>query len=417
VASFGSTGGTLFTFDGFNTKGNGIRFHNLRITYATSPSLPAMGPAVYLKSCENISFDQVYFSNCPGVLFDDNMSLQCGLTDCTIDYATGVNGQAMVTFSGSQDYVHNCVIRQAPGLTGPMDCTGIVITSASEAYVSNTHISDFGIGIDIQGGGGNPLHARFTNVDCEAWSYGARIRSGVAEQIVYQVFFSDCTFKMENGSEDLEATGIYIDTNGANNSYVSDIFISNCMCYEWNGPGLQINAGQNIVITGGRFGSNALLTSTSAGISITGTAANVTINGADCTPTVPGLSSQPYAIAISAAVAGLYLRGCNLTGYGTSGPLNLNSPGTEIEMTDCAGYNDLGTVLQTTPRTGAFSNTGAWTNAPNGWFGPVAFYVISNGDVSFGTNNTFLTQGEFTLSAGQTASIGGTIVHFLAIGK
>ncbi len=420
VANFGSTGGTLFSFDGFNTEGNGIRFHNLRITYATSPSLPAMGPAVYVKSCENISFDQVYFSNCPGVLFDDNMSLQCGLTDCTIDYATGTNNQIMVVFSGSEDYIHNCVIRQKPKsqMGAPLGCTGVQIQSATEPYITNTHISDFDTGISIVGGGKYPLWAHFANIACQSNANSVLIEPTSSAGQIYDVMFDNCI--LSQSADSTETTpGVKIDTNGGPNSNVADIQFNNCIIRDWGGAGIQINAGQDIIIDGCRVGSCAVRTAAdTGGITITGAAANVVVNACDCSGTVPGgLGQQPYGISVIAAVAGAYIRGCILTGNKDGAVFTNPFSGTQIEITDCSGYNDQGTVLQTTSPTGTFKNTSGWTNAPNGWFGPIAFYVTSSGHVTIDGTDTNLSSGGFTLSSGESASIAGIISHFLAVGK
>ena len=123
---------------------------------------------------------------------------------------------------------------------------------------------------------------------------------------------------MQSGDSDA-AVGVYIDTNDGGNGNVANIFLNNCMSYGWTGPGVQINAGSSIVITGGRYSSNATMMSTSGGIAITGTAANVTIVGADCTSKLPQaeFGSQPYALSITAAVEGLYVRGCNFGPYGS----------------------------------------------------------------------------------------------------
>ncbi|MGA8474900.1 MAG: hypothetical protein WB681_07500 [Candidatus Cybelea sp.] len=417
----------LFSFTGL-ASGRGVRFRDLRISY-TAASLIGQPAAIRVSDCEAITCERVYFYDCPQALNLENEANQCGLRDCIIDYGNGTSplgGRVMVSISGTEDFIDHCIIKQVPqghSPPGPAGCTGIVIASPGVAFITNTHISDFTIGIEVQGGGPYPLRSYVSNVVCESWTYGVKIVPTSDAGRISQMFFRDCVFAREDDSTDTTSTGVYIDTDGGANAHVSDIFFDNCMCYQWNGPGIQINAGQNIVITGGRYGSNATSMPTSGGIAITGTPTNVTITGADFSPTVPNpaggtYGTQPYAFSITAAVEGLYVRGCNLTGYGIPPvPIYAYTTALDVEVTDCAGYNDLGMVLQTTPRTGAFSNTSAWTNAPNGWFGPVAFYVMGTGYVSFGTNSTLLTQGEFTLSPGQTASVGGTIAHFLAIGK
>jgi hypothetical protein len=128
---------------------------------------------------------------------------------------------------------------------------------------------------------------------------------------------------------------------GGLNNTLSNVFFNNCLCYAFTSAGIQIAGGENIVITGGRYSSNATDAPTSGGIAITGAAANVTINGVDLTPHIPasGYGPQPYAISITAAVAGLYVRGCNMTLYTTAIPVYASGAGAEIQITDCAGYS------------------------------------------------------------------------------
>jgi hypothetical protein len=220
---------------------------------------------------------------------------------------------------------------------------------------------------------------------------------------IYQVYFSDCSFGAASGSADTSSAGVIIDTAGEDNSYVSDIFLNNCMCYGWNAAGVTVNRGQNVVITGGRYGSNKHM-STGAGISITGTAANVTVSGADLTPVVAGgFPTQPFALAITAAVAGLYVRGCNMTGYSPS-PISASGAGTAIEITDCGGYNDQG--VHVSPGAGLTSGS-SFNGATFGYYGPIVFYTWAGtspiSQVAIQGNNTHLTSGTFLVAAGSAA--------------
>jgi hypothetical protein len=404
-------------------------------------SAPAtLAAAIRLQSCQNVSCERVYFSNCPEALFIDNGSLQCGLFNCTIDYgnfgATMNVTPTMVTLSGSENYIDHCVIRQVsqdPHHGGPAGCIAVVAaTGGGGIYITNSHLSHFTTGIRVQGGGNeNIMHLNCSNLVCECWTNALIIKPLSSSGMIFQVRCDDCAFSRATESTDTSSIGVIIDTAGGGNGNVSDIFLNNCICFAWNGPGVQINSGQNIVITGGRYGSNATSASNSGGIDITGLgaqpAANVTISGADLTVRLPNpaFGSQPFAMSITAAVAGLYVRGCNLTGYVTNGPLHLSSPGTQIEITDCAGYNDLATVLTpsgATPPSGQFQNYSSWTNAPSGWFGPIAFYVWGSGVTSVHIDNVpmALSTGGFTLSPGEHASIDVgplTTPSFMAVGK
>jgi hypothetical protein len=406
--------GSLFTFTNFSTTGNGIRFRNLRISYSPTLMNPT-GPAVSLSICQNVSFDQVFFDGCPGALLDDNLSGQCGMTDCTIQYNVNNNGQTMVTINGAQDYVHNCVIRQQTlKMGGPTGCTAILIGPASEPYVTNTHISDFDMGIKIVGGS-NLVRARISNVECDS-NVTSVVIVPAANSTVQQVFFDNCIFKLSGDSTSV-SPGVSINANG-NNAFVTDIHFNHCMFHAWLGAGILIEGGQDIVIDGCRVGSCALALSLQhgGGISITGTAANVMINASDCSGTVIGDSGQqPYAISVTAAVEGLYVRGCILTGNATA-PLFVSASGAQIEITDCAGYNDeRPTLTTTTPGNGVL-----FTAATYGYYGRSAFYVSGgvSTSVKIDNNATNLSSGGFTLDPGEIAAITYTSApSFVMVGK
>lgn len=171
---------------------------------------------------------------------------------------------------------------------------------------------------------------------------------------------------------------------------------------------MQVNAGQNIVITGGKYSANAFQPPvTTGGITLAG-GTNVTITGADLTPKIvnPAFPTQKYAIAITAAVSGLYVRGCSMTGYGTPNvPLYLHSPGTNIQITDCAGYNDQGTIVSSTaPPTGAQFN-GTYSTFATPYFGPVTFYAKNSSGatishIKLNSNDTNLLTGTFSVAPG-----------------
>jgi hypothetical protein len=437
----------LFSFSTL-TSGNGVRLRDLHISYTATVTGSTVAAAVRVSDCQSVTCERVLFANCPRALHLDNQADQCGLFDCRISYGYGMTvstDQIMVYISGTEDFIDHCIIEQpsqAPStepIPGPTGCTGIFVTAAASVLsVTNTHISDFTTGINIQGlANENPVNAFFSNVVCECWTNAVIIKPFNSTDQVYQVFFNDCIFARESHSTDTTSVGVLIDTNGGVSTNVSEIFFSNCLCYLWDAAGVQINAGQNIVITGGRIGSNGFSAETGGGgISITGTTpgvvpANVSVIGVDLTSKLPSpaFQKQPYALSITAAVAGLFVRGCNVSGYtSATETIYTNGAGTTIEITDCAGYNDQGTILQSSvpPPAGQLTNQSSWTNALSGWFGPVTFYIVggTNNIVSIGNattrEGTGFTSGTFRLAPGQQAGIAGnhsSITSFLAMGE
>jgi hypothetical protein len=300
-------------------------------------------------------------------------------------------------------------------------------------FVTNAQMSEFDTGIHIQGGGPNLHKCFFSNVHCESAVHAVYIFPETSTGTIYQVFFDNCLFFQTHESTSATA-GVYIDTNGGPSTNVSDIFFSNCMCHDWAGPGIQINSGQDIVVTGGRYGSNARISSmgTSGGIAVTGPAVRVSITGADCSGLIPPYNSQPpgpnlqaYGISVTGGglnVLDMQVTACNLQNN-KNGPLYV-PPGSstlDLRVFNCSGYNDQASPVTTTA---PISNT-PFSGKTHNYFGPVVFYVTgtSVSQITIYAVVTGLTSGSFTLTPltlpGSTqASItyGGVPPRFLMIG-
>jgi hypothetical protein len=89
---------------------------------------------------------------------------------------------------------------------------------------------------------------------------------------------------------------------------------------------------------------------------------------------------------------------------------------TNVQISDCAAYNDQGTVVRTTPP-GLTSFSGATFN----YYGPVEFYTTGGQltQIAIDGRNTNLTAGSFFLMPLETAQLtyGLTPPSFLMIGK
>lgn len=377
--------------------------------------------------------ERVYFLNCPQAFATDSQSNGCGLFDCYIWYNNfsandaGTVVPTMISFNGAEEYIDKCVIaQQKPSDTedpGPTGCIGVIVNAAGAGYyITDTHISDFQTGIQVFQGS-NLTRLFCTNVSCESWTNALVVTqpNPTTKGMIVQVYCSDCLFERSGGSTDETGSGVVIGADGGESSAIGEIFLNNCSCFGWPVAGLLVNAGEDIVVTGGRYGSNAFAEeSTSGGITIAG-GANVTINGADLSPLVlsPDSPTQSYALAVTAAVSGLYVHGCNMEGYGTSGPLYLSSAGTQIEITDCAGYNDRNFAVATTvPGSSTFSG------ATLGYYGPVTFYGTGSSGVTviISGHAAPFANGTFTLAPGQSVTLivgvtGHAWTGFLMIGQ
>jgi Right handed beta helix region len=109
----------------------------------------------------------------------------------------------------------------------------------------------------------------------------------------------------------------------------------------------------------------------------------------------------------------VFIRNCNITGYsgGISSAINSLAVLTNIAVTNCAGYNDLGYFLTNSPPSGTFSG------ASFRYWGPTAFYVVGSGGVTIDSHSTGLNGGGFTLGIGESASISGAPTSFLMVGR
>jgi hypothetical protein len=212
---------------------------------------------------------------------------------------------------------------------------------------------------------------------------------------------------------------------------------------------MNITGGDSIEVLGGFYSCNGTGASppfaySQTGIAITGTSSGVRVTGVACNNTVYDTYTSPPAFATATQKNGVYISGgassvrvlsCDLTGNlsygafitggvtnifvkhcdftGLANPINVVTAGANVQVTDCPGYNDQATVLQNSipPPSNPI------TNASFGYYGPIAFYIKGAGHVTIDGVDTNLTDGGYTLSSGETASIAGTATHFLAVGK
>jgi len=194
---------------------------------------------------------------------------------------------------------------------------------------------------------------------------------------------------------------------------------------------MEINGGQDIVVTGGRYGQNATDSSmtTSGAIAVTGPAVRVSIVGSDCSGVIPSYNSQPsatdpqpYGISVTGAVVGMKVRGCDLTNNHNTIGLYAPTAGTDLQVTDCAGYNDQGTIVSTTAPPSTTQFNGSYSGFSTPYFGPVTFYVRPGTGtithIKLNGHDTNQTSGTFSISPGTwKAEIDySAAVNFLMIG-
>jgi hypothetical protein len=170
---------------------------------------------------------------------------------------------------------------------------------------------------------------------------------------------------------------------GNTNDQLNDITLLDCTVYNMAlspllSPqvGLAIVSGSNIKIIGGTYSNNGPYGG--AGIAITGACGDIQILGANLQPSYPGAANtnaQQYALLVSGSPTGTVLvSGCDMTGYTSSVPVAVTGAPNRLLISDCAGYNDQNTPLNS--GVAPTSNTNA-TTCSTPYYGP-SVIVFSN---------------------------------------
>lgn len=458
----------LFVVDNVTSVGSadigGVVFQDLMIGYTEGAS--GQIAAVHVEGGSNsVKLLRVTLVNCPvGAWFAD--SLSCSMIDCSAYNAVNAGIPLMLgTNDGSltseiETFVAGCSFLSYDLPAG----TAVQVYGCEHLRMINTRLESYGQGIIITTGTdiANIRHLYFGNVSCfptsTSGATGAAllIQTGASAAAATQIWFDHCEFTPAGGSTDYPGGGIVIEPGST--GPIDQIRFVDCYSCLWPGPGMNIVGGTNIEVLGGYYSCNGTgahppMGYAQTGIAITGPASGIRITGAACnnsvydlfmSPPGPAPASQVYGIYVGVGASSLRVIGCDLTGNDGSGayvtgssgtpvniffkhcdftglanPLSVTAPVTNLQVSDCPGYNDQATVLQSTtpPPSNPITNRSPWANVSQGWFGPIAFYVKGAGDVTIDGVNTYLTDGGYTLSPGESASIAGTATHFLAVGK
>lgn len=446
---------------------SGVLFEDLEIQFAQGLS---NGAAVRVTGASNcVRLHRVALIDCPvGCRFDN--SLSCSIVDCQIYNASNAGTPLILGDSGSNNsaietFVAGCTFLNGGGAAQNLG-SAVQIYGCEHLRMINTRLEGYGQGIVIQALAdlGNVRKLYFGNVSCFPFQNSASL-TGAAVLIqvrggnnLSQVVFAECELSAPEGGTQYMGAGIVLDPGTNVGDVLDQIRFVSCFACSWQGAGIDIIGGTNIEILGGYYSCNNQSQGASfsnSGIAITGPASGVRITGAACNNSVtiatnghPQNKYQKYGIYVSNGATSVRINGCDLTGNltnslvvdgtqaspsgvlvghcdftGVPTAVNVILPVGTLEILDCAGYNDQGTVLQTTippPPSNPIFNHSPWVNVPQGWFGPVVLYVTGATNISVGNASmqidTHLSGGEFTLGPGEAASITGAM-HFLAIGK
>jgi parallel beta-helix repeat protein len=261
---------------------------------------------------------------------------------------------------------------------------------------------------------GNAADVQIIGVNClgpsegeTAQLYGIYATAGSDIQIVA----SNCS---GNGTS-LNGVGIYLN-GGSVVTNIADVRITGSVCNALAAGvttaeqqyGIYV-AGASGVVIDSCYASN----NTSYGLYL-GVVSNVTVSNCDLFGnSVIGLYING-GTTIGKQAQNVFVRSCNITGYSLANTISFNGNLTNVQVTDCAGYNDQGHLLTSSP-----PSTSPFSGVTYGYHGPVTFYVVGAPNaISINSNSTNLSLGTFTLGAGESASYGvGTPTHFLMIGN
>jgi hypothetical protein len=441
-------GGDLFQVNnstGSDDHVGGITFRDLQIAYST---VQTSGAAIHVIGSENVRVLRCIFQDCPvGVYFEE--SLQGFMIDCTAVYPDigdeAVAGTAVVLGHPTSDnnaietYIAGCVFQGKSG--GTPGSVGIQVNNAEHVRVVNTHIEAFNQGIVISPGGtADPSHdvkrAYFGDVTCSPGSTTDATGAAVLIQPnagtwVGEIWFVGCSLDAPDGGTSYQGGGVVLDPvgGGGGGGVIDQIRFVNCHVCKWNGPGLQLIGGTvdeeiltNVEVLGGYYSVNGADPASglpSAGIAIGGAPSGVRITGAACNNSLYFngaflTATQDYGIVIGSGALNVFVRGCDLRGNITQAVGSISSV-TNVQFTDCAGYNDQATPVRTTP-----PGTSPFSGTTFGYYGPVAFYTTGGSltQIAIDGHNTNLTSGSFTLAAGETATLTYSgLPTFIMIGK
>jgi parallel beta-helix repeat protein len=275
---------------------------------------------------------------------------------------------------------------------------GLEIASGQNIQINGGSYSGNGDGAGIAILGGTAIQINGTN--CIGLStfygiwqlYGIYIAAGENIQLVNV----NCS---GTGLPGYDGTGIYI--AGSADS-VQGVQIVGALCtapvLEYDTPnqehGIYASGASDLTIAG-----CTLTDSTSDGIYLENVT-NVTVSSCD-------VSGNAQGIFVGDGSTDVFIRGCNLTPLSTGAAMGFGSSSdlSNVQVTDCAGYNDQPTTTILHGPTSTMPS-GIFSGVTYGYYGPTTFYVSGpQAAINIDGTATGLTSGGFTLAPGEYAEI------------
>ncbi|HVR45243.1 MAG TPA: right-handed parallel beta-helix repeat-containing protein [Candidatus Binatia bacterium] len=312
----------MFDINGSTSESDnlGVGFQDFAVIY--DPSITnATGTAFNFNIATNGRLFRIYIENAPTAVTFENTG-QCSMLQCTVAYTSAYSNTSTslssLQITGAQTWIDQCLFKYQGGTTVVQ--TAVTIGESSYTHLIDSQFSDFpAAGIVLDGAlfkSGSPGTIKgpvFMGVRVSSPSYCVQTKPKV-----YDAAFIECHFQATDGTT--PATGLFIDNAGSGiNGDIDTIRFVSCNCKQYASYGLQINAGQNIQVTGGCYsGNGSASTGGGVGIAITGPATEVQIVGANCAgPTETNSFTQQYGISITGG-QDIQLIGVICSGTGTS---------------------------------------------------------------------------------------------------
>ena len=351
----------------------GIVFQDMLIEYASGLT---GGAAIRAINTQNIRVFRVAFYDCPqGVVFEN--VLQGLVRECTFIYETQNAGVAVTMDVDELSHGRACnqILVQKSDirtLQDPNTCIGVAIYACKHATLQNLSISGLNTGILLSPSSEAQNDVFDTTIlDCQVGAESAGLQllpQSASGSNLQEVRVVSSSFT-QGGDSAYTGAGIDIALpSGGTNSQLDTVKLIGVTSQGWQGPGLQVNAGQNIQVIGGTYaGNQAGETLFIPGVAITGTAENVSLVGVDLSATYLGSLAQSYALLVSGTPATILCKDCVMLGYSAS-PVNVTGSPTNLQIIASAGYND-----QNTPLNGGHAPTGSGVSASScstPYFGP-----------------------------------------------
>jgi hypothetical protein len=391
---------TFLSCTGSSYTSGGVYFRSLAFEWGSSSYV---ADTCIDANVWNVRAIRCTFTNCP--LAFNASGVNCALEQCTINYnvssETGPNDTAAVILGGQQ-----CAVRgpgvfsqtsQASGSGGATGCTCISVQAAYHAVIADLQILEWTIGVDFSQAAGT-LYAEIMNCEIECWQSALKIALPVsgAGGTTSGIKATSCTLAKASDSTD----GSPIVTINANGGNLCDVTLIDCAVYNMaQAPllsaqhGLVIASGSNIKIIAGTYSNNGPYGG--AGIAITGAPDDVQIIGANLQPSypnAPNVNSQKYALLVSGSPTGSVLvSGCDMTGYGSSGPVYVTGAPSKLRIIDCPGYNNSGIQLTASASQLTTGVSAATSTSP--YYGPSVFMYVNSSLVTLHIFGQTITAG------------------------